>query len=134
LNEGQHSRISTHIGLANLDDIVRAEVLGEHTANLYKSNEMQEDDEKWKIKTLIDKKPVSSNQKPVSEKKQSSPPIEGKKGGKMIIASKTLDPVDDNMLTTVEVSGSEENRDSLRELIRRYSDKKLSLLELDYQP
>lgn len=139
LNEGQHRRVSAYKGFVNLDDVLRAEVLGEYESD--KSDEMppptimEKREENWDTETLVDGEPEPGKPKLASESKTLGLPKNRKKGGGMLVMGESPNPINrHDLLTDIEVSGSHEIRDDLRRLVRGYLDDGLSLLETDYQP
>ncbi len=79
--------------------------------------------------------PESDEAKLTFVKKMLSELKERKKGGEMLVMSKTSCSIDhDDLLTNIEVSEFQEIRDDLRRLVRDHLDDGLSLLKMNYQP
>lgn len=96
---------------------------------------IENEEEDWDEDTLVNEVPESDEAKLTFVKKMLSELKERKKGGEMLVMSKTSCSIDhDDLLTNIEVSEFQEIRDDLRRLVRDHLDDGLSLLKMNYQP
>jgi len=86
LNEGQHRRVSAYKGFVNLDDVLRAEFLGEYKSD--KSDEMpppttrERRGDNWGTETIVDGEPEPGKTLGLR-----------KKGGEMLVMGEAPDPI-----------------------------------------